>query len=327
LLALTKYDKWKMNTNPDLSVSVTNAGNVLLQAVFNEVNQAPVQTSMYFEEISSDGLIDYQACCVGEASFFFGATFVPKDIPSQPIDRGFSVSRIIQLVDPLTNQPIGGHITEASIGQLVLTTIQIVVRDYCSTLKVVDAFPGALNPLDDSIYDNPSNDNNNVFSYYWRWYSGLNQREFMKDKVVFTGYSLSPSTYTVKYYSLVNTPGLFILPPAQAYDVFQPELMGSSEGGLFSTPAYPISPIVTEKGEICLPWVKRETPIDLLPPYLGNKGNEELNMDGNSRSTDLSIGLGVGLGIGIPAMIALALIIYKFFYYPSHGSVSPNSEL
>jgi len=309
MLALTKYDQWKQNTAPDLTVTVTNADNVLIQSTFNTVNQAPVETSMFFEKISTKGLINFEACCVGEASVVFGATFVPSEIPSDPIDRGITVSRIIQIVDPLTNLPIGGAIFEAPIGQLVLTTIEIIIRDFGNSLKIVDAFPGALYPLDDSIYDVNTTP---TWPYLWwfYYYGAFSQKEFLQDKVVFTGFNVYPGTYTVKYYSLVSTSGKFVLPPTLAYDVFQPELMGTSAGGTFSTPGYSTSPIV-DMGA-CLPWVDRRP----IVKYPTADDVTSSSTDSNNNNGSLSVGLGVGLGIGIPAIIAVASIVfYKFFYH------------
>jgi len=259
--------------------------------------------------LTDNGLINFQACCVGEASVVFGATFVPTEIPTVAIDRGITVSRIIQLVDPITNKATGGNIIEAEIGQLVLTTIEIILRDYSNAIKIVDAFPGSLNPLDDSIYDTPEDtDDSSTFTYWWFWRS-FSQKEFLLDKVVFTGQNLYAGTYTVKYYSLVSTPGKFVLPPTLAYDVFQPELMGSAPGGTFSTPGYEVSPII-ENGGVCLPWVDRRIQIKKDEPTI-------INCDGPESRWTGGLAIGLAVGIGVPALIACAVVYFKFFYHPA----------
>jgi len=224
------------------------------------------------------------------------------------------VSRILQLVDTKNNQPTGGPIFEASLGQLVLTTIEIIIRDYSNSLIIVDAFPGALDPLDDSIYNIASSTSGLPYLWWFYYYGAFSQKEFLQDKVVFTGFNLYPGTYTVTYYSLVSTSGLFVLPPTMAYDVFQPELMGTSAGGTFSTPAYLSLPIV-DMG-ICLPWIDRNTPIDQLSPYLGGTPSA---ITGGSLSNGLSVGLGVGLGIGIPVLVAsvgvASFLIYNKYVF------------
>jgi hypothetical protein len=284
-----------------MTVTVNNDNNILLKSEFKSSTQPPVGTFVLFEEISDSGIINFSACCVGEASVVFGASFIPRDIPTQPIDRGIIVSRIIQLVDPVTNQPTGGPIFEATVGQLVLTTIQITTRDYGNAIKIVDAFPGAFDPLDDSIYDTDNSPPVYYSWFYWYYWRAFTDKEFLKDKVVFTGQNLYPGTYTVKYYSLISTPGIFVLPPTQAYDVFQPELMGTSAGGSFITNSYVNSTIV-DMGT-CIPWTRRiiMSPNIEVMPYL---------------TSNLPVGLGIGLSIGILLLIGLILGYLKFFHNP-----------
>jgi len=116
---------------------------------------------------------------------------------------------------------------------MVVTTIEVVIPDFISTMKIVDDFPGALEPLDDSIYDTPTE------SGPWSWiWNAFSQRQFLQDKVIFYGQYLYPGSYTVKYYSIVNTAGEFVLSPTLAFDLFQPEVMGQAEGGTFRTTGY-----------------------------------------------------------------------------------------
>jgi len=310
MLALAKYDQWKQNTNPDLTVTVTNDTTVLLDKTFDINSEDPVQKSIYFEDLKSSSYVNFTASGVGEASVIFGATFIPAEIPSDPIDRGIIVNRIIQLVDPQTNDPTGQPITEASIGSLVLTTIEVILRDYSDAINIIDAFPGALDPLDDSIYD--INSQSNAPSYLWWFYywGAFSQKEFRQDKVVFHGQNLYPGTYTVKYYSLVNTPGLFILPPTIAYDVFQPELMGSTSGGIFTTTGYQTSTIINLG--TCLPWER--TPL----PSFDDETNTPQEIDAiDGESSSLIIGLAVGLSLFFATLLFIGAVIYiKFFHLP-----------
>jgi len=60
-------------------------------------------------------------------------------------------------------------------------------------------------------------------------------KQFLKDKVVFYGQNLYAGTHTVSYNAVVATEGEFVFPPAQARDIQQPEVMGLSDGGVFTT--------------------------------------------------------------------------------------------
>jgi len=235
MLALADYDIWRGNTNPDLEISVSSNNTELLTSHFTSSTQPPASVSYSFEQLKSNfssNYITFTACCRGEASVVFGANFIPANISTLPIYRGITVHRVIQLLDS-SNEPSGTPIIEAKIGQTVVTTIEVIIPDFVSTVKIVDLFPGALEPLDDSIYDTPTQPG----PWWWIW-NPFSRREFLKDKVIFYGQHLYPGSYTVKYYSIVNTPGEFVLSPTLAFDLFQPEVMGQAEGGIFRTTGY-----------------------------------------------------------------------------------------
>jgi len=318
MLGLSSYDLWKGNTNPQLNVTVTSAKQVLLNSDFDSVDTPVAQTSYYFEDIGND-LINFTACCVGEASVVFGAKFVPLNISDQKIERGITVNRIIQLVDTATNTATGPQIVEAAIGNMVMTTIQITISDYSPSMRIVDPFPGALEPLDDNIYDLPDS---NSWDPLWRWYWGAFPiKEFLNDKVVFHGQNLYPGTYTVSYYSIVNTQGRFVLSPTLAYDEFQPELMGLSEAGTFNTIGYVVTE-PTNKNSTCLPWTNRNISPEDLQNYLNNYGldtstPEPADIVDGFKATEgrpkvnRALALGLGLGIGLPCfIISVATLIY-----------------
>jgi hypothetical protein len=317
MLALSSYDLWKGNTKPQLNVKVTSGQQVLLNSEFDTVDTPVAHTSYYFEDIETN-LINFTACCVGEASVVFGASFVPLNLPTQKIERGITVDRIIQLVDTATNNATGPNIVEAAIGNMVITTIQITIPDYSPSMRIIDPFPGAFEPLDENIYDLPSN----TLDPLWSWYMGAFPiKEFLQDKVVFHGQNIFPGTYTVTYYSIVNTQGSFVLSPTLAYDVFQPEVMGLSEAGNFSTTGYVVTG-VSNQNSSCLPWAATRTitPED-LEEYLNNNNNDNSPVPAladpntadshSSHGINKTVALGIGLGIGLPCVIfSVGTLIY-----------------
>jgi len=220
------------------------------------------------------------------------------------------VNRVIQLIDPVSNTAVGSPIFESPVGVLVVTTIEITVPDFSAAIEIVDAFPGCLEPLDDSIYDTPDS-NTPLYSWWYSYWGAFTQKEFLQDKVVFHGHYIYPGTYTVQYYSLVNTPGEFVLPPTLAYDLFQPEVMGLSPGGKFSTIGYQSSPIIN--GGTCLPWDNREIDYNKLKDYLGQGSEPVLSID----FVPFSIAPFVAIGV-IGGIIVLAIVggvLYYFVYY------------
>jgi len=160
----------------------------------------------------------------------------------------------------------------ANIGERVRVTVQITIPDYSSSIIIEDLFPGALEPLDDNIYDNSDSSNSGpiggfamgrfgvarVFDYWsWYMYRAFSVKEFKEDRVKFYGQQLFAGTHTVSYIALVNTEGVFALPPAHAYDSLQPELMGLSAGGTFTSNAMSNLPPPYSATAPCLVWTDR----------------------------------------------------------------------
>jgi len=303
ILALAKYDLEKGFTVPEITVTAKdNNGNVLLSTSFNNNQFAPSQNTLFFENIPS-GVISFQADGNGEASIIFGTAYIPSDVPTEKIDHGIAIDRFIQAVDPVTYLPTGPNLFNGSIGQLVLTTIQIILRNYSGGVQIVDPYPGAFNPIEDYYVIPPSQSQSYLTWFYTT--GAFSQKIFLKDKIVFYSKNVYPGTYTVQYYSIILSNGQFTYPPAVAYDIFHPEVMGSTEGNwIFTTIGYSTTKAVLNGG-ICLPWENREVPLDKLYPYLypvtGNQPD----------SSNSKVGLGVGLFFFFLILFLVAGLVYK----------------
>jgi len=205
---------------------------------------------------------------------------------------------------------MGTPIFHGSIGELVITTIQIIVYDYSSGIKVIDPFPGAFDPLDDSFLIPAPDPKANYLSWFYI-YGAFSQKEFLNDKVVFYGQNIYPGTYSVQYYSIIKTPGSFVVPPTTANDISQPEIMGSSDGLAFTTTSF--IPFPVQDGGVCLPWEDRQIPFDKLAPYFGPI-SQSVNLPQPQRDyVPLIVGLTVALVLIIIGVFG-GYIFLKFNY-------------
>eukprot|EP01125_Pyxidicula_operculata_P000304 TRINITY_DN10363_c0_g1_i1.p1 TRINITY_DN10363_c0_g1~~TRINITY_DN10363_c0_g1_i1.p1 ORF type:complete len:2120 (-),score=451.00 TRINITY_DN10363_c0_g1_i1:124-6228(-) len=306
MLALANYDDAVQNTEPNLDVQVvSDTEESVLSKVFTSPSDAPVHKEMYFEEMPGQELL-FSATGDGEASVVFGARFTPAEINLQPIFRGIQVNKTIQYLDPFTNAAVGGPLNQAQLGRRVITTIQIYVPDYASSIHIIDPFPGALEPMDDNIYDSAATTSSDGFSgSRWWWYmNSFSQKEFKKDKVIFYGQSVSAGTHTVTYVSLVNTKGEFVLPPALAYDSFQPEVMGLSAGGKFGIKDWKDN--LNLNSTYCLQWENRKLVDGSIPGLVTtpSTGASLLDVETNY-GDDLTLALGIGLAAGVVFLFAV----------------------
>jgi len=266
----------------------------------------PKKKTYYFENLP-DNNIEVTNCCDEStlAAVIFGATYLPNTVPIMPDPSPITVNRIIQRYDSSTHSPVGSHILSASLGEIVVTTIQVTIPEHSRSIKIIDPFPGALIPLDSSYKSLPDQE-----SPFWPWVGSFYKREFLKGKILFYGQNISPGTYTLSYTSVVSTPGKFLLPPTMAYDVYQPEIMGLSEGGIFTSGNY--QPDSNYGGGTCLPWNDRTVSPEDLAAYLTDFSPAvESPFDLDYYKWDMNLGLKLGLGIGIPAVLfAIGGFIY-----------------
>jgi len=259
---LAHYDEFKGNNNPNLQLRVASPSRILMRANFTSASAPPARSAVAFETTGKNGSIGFSATGRGQASVVFGASFIPLEIFTEPINRGIQVKKIIQRLNLTSNLPSGPAINSAALGEKVVVTIEFTIADAASTIVISDPFPGALEPQDDLIYSGQTTSRSNPSSRYdfWGWYlqSAFSMKEFRKDKVVFYGQRLFAGTHTVTYTALVSTLGQFVLPPTLVSDALQPEVMGLSAGGVFITKTMPSNVILPPAK--CLPFKAVGTP-------------------------------------------------------------------
>lgn len=324
LSGISNYDQWRGNAEPDLNLSVAASGVEILNGSFRSPSDRPVHVAMFFEDIPTQDMVKFLVTGKGEASVVFGATFVPAQINNESIYRGIQVEKVIQLLDPATNKPIGGPITSAVVGQRVIVTIQITIPDYSSSVKISDSFPAAIEPFDENIYDTSSSPPLATgFWNYWWWYfyRAFSTKEFKRDRVVFHGQQLFAGTHSVTYTALVNNEGEFVVPPAYAWDGIQPELMGLSAGGVFTTKAMSMgTPTVDPALSACLSWearVERRKNLNLITPeyqFIDLSPTPPLPVDPISWWIPVVIALSV---LAVGTVVAISVMHLRGFFKPA----------
>jgi hypothetical protein len=66
------------------------------------------------------------------------------------------------------------------------------------------------------------------------WWSPFDHRELRDDRVVYFATILWKGVYTATYVARATTPGIFIRPPAHAEEMYNPDVHGRSDGGVFT---------------------------------------------------------------------------------------------
>jgi len=253
--ALLNYDRTRGNDRPSFVVRAAVGSFELLTTngkagvAFTSPSQAPAQASVnawllppHGPALAKEKLQLYAKGSSGEASVVVSVDFVPCErnravgpqckVSSEPVYRGIEVQKVIRRFNATTGASVpGAGITSAQSGEQVEVTIQISTPDDLTNVRVVDWLPASLEALE--FGERPDNVGFGATFYgWWRW-STFQTVEVRKDRVQALAYQLPAGTHTLTYTALVVTPGLFSLPPAKAYAVAQPELLGLSAGGVF----------------------------------------------------------------------------------------------
>jgi hypothetical protein len=255
IFSLTEYDRIRDNTTPNVGVSVFHTVGVrkdpdprdaelLLNTRFVSADDKPVHLSIAWKDLKTSAALasslDFQALGSGEISVVASLKFIPFDVLQFPVYRGLLVSKVVQEIDPSTNQPHGPHLHLVQNGAIVQITIQVTSPDALSSVLLVDLLPGGLEAIDplldsDSVSGGKNNfDGDSRFGGGWypRFYSStFGAQETRPDRVQYTATYFSAGVHTVSYKAIAATNGAFVLPPAKAFVQEQPELMGLSAGG------------------------------------------------------------------------------------------------
>jgi len=200
--------------------------------------------------------------------------------------RGIEVNKIIRQIDPATAEYTGPPINSSKLGSQVMITIEITIQDYSSQIVIVDPLPGALEAVDENIFSRKIR-NVDMFSDYWSWYiiNIFKTREYRSDKVIITGYNVRAGTHSVHYVATVASEGYFTLPPTKVYDANQPELMGLSAGGMFTTKSFSSTNLINIDNSFCIPWKNRMIDISNIPDWMKSlKPTEDVEITSEDES-------------------------------------------
>ena len=187
----------------------------------------------------------------GSAPVYYYLTVreIPLNRPVRPDDNGISVERWYESYGD------GKPIVEVNEGDLVRVRLRITVPNTRHFVILDDALPAGLEAIDLSLRtaappgigttipeeSQPEENSEEGPGYHWYygswdsgWWSPFDHRELRDDRVVYFATILWKGSYTATYLARATTPGIFMRPPAQAEEMYNPDVHGRSDGGVFT---------------------------------------------------------------------------------------------
>lgn len=151
--------------------------------------------------------------------------------PQQARSNGLQIARTIQ---PLDNRgepagaPLAGREAELPAGQLVRVTIRLTSPATRHYVVVDDALPAGLEALNAAF---ETTETLTRREDQFRWWGSFNHAEIHDDRVLLFADYLTSGEHTYTYLARATTPGTFTHPPAQAEEMYNPEVMARTASG------------------------------------------------------------------------------------------------
>lgn len=176
----------------------------------------------------------------GRLYYRAGLRYAPRDLDLLPLDRGFAVERTYEAVDDPADVVRGDDGRwRVKAGARVRITVTVTAPGRRVHVAVVDPLPAGFEPVNAALRgtedvppdEDEDDDDDDVAPWtrgrwWWgRWYEHQNLRD---DRVEAFTSLLPAGVYTYTYVARATTPGLFIVPPPRAEEMYSPETFGRS---------------------------------------------------------------------------------------------------
>jgi hypothetical protein len=238
LLALDKYFSTYENVTPNFVARAWLGENFAGEHEFKgrTTDRHNIQIPMrYLADGAATQNLILSKDGAGRMYYRIGMQYAPADLKLKPYDAGFSVQRVYEAVDDpkdVTRDKDGTWTVKAGARVRVRLTMTAAARRY--HVALVDPVPAGLeimNPelaVTGSIPQDPQqNTGPNAWRLWWSrtWFEHQNFRDERAE--AFTSL-LWEGAHTFTYVTRATTPGMFVVPPTKAEEMYAPETFGRS---------------------------------------------------------------------------------------------------
>ena len=199
-----------------VDMKVALAGRELLDHSFSGPEKPPVTLEVVRNLLSEGKSEQVQISAKGAGRPFWSVrlSYAPDQPPAEPVNAGFSISRLLRPLDgPVDQSP--------AVGQELESMLTLVVTQTRHHVLLIDPFPAGIEPLGAASGKPQGAQEGGP----WQW------RELRKQGLLLYAPRLEPGVYSFRYKLRATVPGGFVLRPARAEEMYSPEVHGSTAGG------------------------------------------------------------------------------------------------
>jgi uncharacterized protein YfaS (alpha-2-macroglobulin family) len=235
LLALDRYFAVYEKATPDFVARAwlgdAFAGSQEFRGRTTERHQINVPMSYLMGQSGAQNLI-LSKDGPGRLYYRIGMNYSPTSLQIKPADYGFTVTRVYEAIDDpndVRRQEDGTWRIKAGAQVRVRLTMIAAARRY--HVALVDPLPAGFETLNPELaitgripQDQNDQTQNNRRWFWWRqWFEHQNMRDERVE--AFTSF-LWDGVYNYSYVARATTPGVFVVPPSKAEEMYHPETFG-----------------------------------------------------------------------------------------------------
>ena len=237
LLALDRYFNTYEKTTPDFVARVWLGDDYAGDHTFKGRTTERALTTVPMAKLGAGTKpLTLQKDGDGRMYYRIGMRYAPKSLQLEPADRGFAVERLYEAVDdPADVSRDEDGTWRIAAGARVRVRLTMVATGRRVHVALVDPLPAGLEPVNPELATSGSappdqgalSDDPTSRRGYWWWWRPWYEHENLRDERVeaFTNL-LWEGVHKYTYIARATTPGNFVVPPAKAEEMYNPETFG-----------------------------------------------------------------------------------------------------
>jgi uncharacterized protein YfaS (alpha-2-macroglobulin family) len=244
LLALDRYFNVYEHTTPDFVARVWlgkgYAGEQTFKGRSLDRQQLNLPMSVLVERTAqAPANLTIDKAGAGRLYYRIGTRYAPANLKLAAADYGFQIERKYEAIDnpsDVERESDGTWVIKAGARVRVRVTMSNPARRY--HVALVDPLPAGLEPLnpelattervpEESSEARINRSSGGIYDYYWYWRGTWYEHQNLRDERVEAFTSLLwEGVHEYTYFARATTPGLFVVPPSKAEEMYEPETFG-----------------------------------------------------------------------------------------------------
>jgi uncharacterized protein YfaS (alpha-2-macroglobulin family) len=233
LLALDHYFRVYEKETPDFVARAWlgegYAGDHTFKGRTTERGQINIPMQYLMEQPGQQDLTLQRDGSAGRLYYRVGMRYAPESLELEPVDAGFVVQRVYEAVDNpgdvRRDEDGTWHIKAGARVKVKLTMVAQARRYHVALVDPLPAGLEVLNPalaVTGTLPDDPSKQS----PWYWWQRTWYEHENFRDDRVEAFTSLLWDGVWDYSYFARATTPGIFVVPPSKAEEMYNPETFG-----------------------------------------------------------------------------------------------------